>query len=201
MTALTQTGFSQEIQHENSAILLIEFQNTWTKKGVFYQLIKNEYTQRRVLENTIALTECARKNGVQIIQAPLVLDKNSENYKRTPLPARILKRFTKGTWKAEFTDGIYDSKDLVTEGRYGYDVTQGSNLEKILIQENIKTIFVCGFTTDHCVKATMISLNRKGFKCVMVSNCTATRKKSLQDNTEKEFSIISSGELIMKIQK
>ena len=141
----------------------------------------------------------ARKEEIQVIQAPLILDKKDKNYKKTPFPARLLKRFTKGTWKAEFTDGIYDKSDIVVQGRYGFDVTEGSNLEEILRKNNIKIVFVAGFTTDHCVKETMISLIEKGFKCIMVSDCTATKNNKLQKKIEKEFSIITSKDIIEKL--
>jgi nicotinamidase-related amidase len=201
MVALAQTVFSQDIQKRNTAILLIEFQKTWTEKGIFHKIIKKEYKQRTVLDNTKNLLSEARKNGIKVIQAPLILDKKDTNYKKNPFPARLLKRFTKGTWKAEFTDGIYEITDLVIEGRYGFDATEGSNLEKILRENNIRTVFVAGFTTDHCVKETMNSLDDKGFDCVMISDCTATKNNKLQQKIENEFTIITNGQLIDKIRK
>ena len=198
MVAFTQLVFSKDIQKNNIAILLIEFQKTWTEKGIFYKLIKKEYNSRNVLENTKNLISEARKNGIKVIQAPLILDKEDKNYKKTPFPARLLKRFTKGTWKAEFTDGVCENSDLMVEGRYDFDVTMGTNLEEMLKENNIKTIFITGFTTDHCVKETMNSLIRKGFDCIMVSDCTATKNNKLQKKIENEFTIITSKELIEK---
>ena len=102
--------------------MLIEFQKTWTEKGIFHKIIKKEYTQRNVLSNTKQLISGARKQGVKVIQAPLILDKaDKERYKKTPFPARLLKRFTKGTRKAEFTDGIYEKTDILVQGRCGFD--------------------------------------------------------------------------------
>ena len=201
MATSTQSVFSQNIQKDNAAILLIEFQKTWTEKGIFRKIIKKEYKQRNVLNNTKKMIEAARDKGVAVIQAPLILDKKSKNYNKTPFPARLLKRFTKGTWKAEFTDEIYESTDLVIEGRYGFDATKGSNLEEILKKNNVKTIFVAGFTTDHCVKETMHSLINKGFDCVMVSDCTATKNNKLQKKIENEFVIVTSKQLIDKIKR
>jgi len=199
MVALTQTVFLQNILKGNTAILLIEFQKTWTEKGIFRKIIKSEYEQRNVLNNTKHLISEARKEGVTVIQAPLILYKKDKNYKKTPFPARLLRRFTKGTWKAEFTDGIYESTDIVIEGRYGFDATEGSNLEEILRINSIKTVFVAGFTTDHCVKETMNSLIEKGFECIMVSDCTATKNNKLQKKIENGFTIITSKQLIDKI--
>ncbi len=186
----------------NTAILLIEFQKTWTEKGIFHKIIKKEYTQRKVFSNTKDLISEARKQKIKIIQAPLILDKeDKERYKKTPFPARLLKCFTKGTWKAEFTDGIYESSDIVVQGRYGFDACEGSDLEQLLKENEIKMVFVCGFTTDHCVKETMNSLIDKGFNCVLVPDCTATKNNKLQKNIEKEFEIISSKQLIKNIEE
>jgi nicotinamidase-related amidase len=200
MVTLTQTVFSQNIQKEKTAILLIEFQKTWTEKGIFRKIIKKEYEERNVLNNTKNLILGARKEGVTVIQAPLILDKTDKNYKKTPFPARLLRRFTKGTWKAEFTDGIYEKTDIVVQGRCGFDACEGSDLEQLLKQNDIKTVFVCGFTTDHCVKETMNSLIEKGFECIMVSDCTATKNNKLQKKIENEFIIIGSENLIGKLK-
>jgi len=186
---------------ENIAILLIEFQKTWTEKGIFSKVIKKEYQSRNVLMNTKSLLDSARKNNIKIIQAPLILNKtDKERYKKTPFPARLFRRFTKGTWKAEFTDGIYDeSTDFVIEGRYGFDATKGSNLEALLKENSIITVFVAGFTTDHCVKETMNSLINKGYRCIMISDCTATKNSTLQKKIESEFTVLTSNLLIKKI--
>ena len=202
MASLSQGVFSQDMHKENTAVLLIEFQKTWTEKGVFYKLIKKEYESRNVLRNTINLITTARENGLKVFQAPLILDKeNKEKYKKTPFPARLLKRFTKGTWKSEFTDSIYDTSDIVVTGRYGFDACEGSDLEQLLKQNGVKTVFVCGFTTDHCAKETMNSLTEKGFECIMVSDCTATKNNKLQRKIEKEFTVITSKQLVDKIKQ
>jgi len=183
-------------KNEQIAIINIEFQKSWTDKGFFNRLIKKELTRKNVLKNTIDLLYFARENEIKVIQAPLLIDKKDKNYKKMPFPAKLFGQLTKGTWKAEFTEGIYKQSDIVAVGRYGFDATKGSNLEKLLQNNEIKTVYVCGFTTDHCVKETMNSLIEKGYKCIMVSDCTATRNKKIQDKIEQSFEIISSKELI-----
>jgi len=198
MVAATQSVFSQDTNKENTAILLIEFQKTWTEKGIFYKLIKKEYLSRNVLGNTKEVISVARKQGVKIIQAPLILDKaDKEKYKRTPFRARSLHRFTKGTWKAEFTAGVFETTDIVVKGRCGSDACEGSNLEQLLKENGIKNIYVCGFTTDYCVKKTMNSLIDKGFNCILISDCTATKNNKLQKKVEAEFETVQSRELVI----
>lgn len=203
---LSQTAFSQEskkfltkesIQRENTAIVVIEFQKTWTEKGFLNWLIKEEYESRNVLKNTTNLIRKARTLGFHIIQAPLILDKeDKERYKKIPFPPKLFRGFTKGTWKEEFTEGIYDKIDVVVKGRCGFDATECSNLEEILEQKGIKNIFFCGFTTDHCVELTMKTLISKGYNCILVTDCTATRNAAIQKKVENRNKTMTSLDVI-----
>ncbi len=187
----------ESIKSENTAFLLIEFQKTWTEKGFLHSLIRKEYMSKNVLKNTISLINRARTNGFTVIHAPLILDKkDKERYKRIPFPPKLLKGFTAGTWKAEFTEGVYDKKDLVAEGRYSFDACEGSNLEQLLRERGINNIFFCGFTTDQCVELTMKTLTVKGYNCFLVPDCTAARNNKLQRKAEERNTTITSAGVI-----
>ncbi|NOY08521.1 MAG: cysteine hydrolase [Spirochaetes bacterium] len=187
----------ESINPENTAFLLIEFQKTWTEKSFLHRLIRKEYVSKNVLKNTINLINRARTNGFPVIHAPLILNKeDKERYKKIPFPPKLLKGFTAGTWKAEFTEGVYDKKDLVVEGRYSFDACEGSNLEQLLKESGIKNIFFCGFTTDQCVGLTMKTLTLKGYNCFLVPDCTASRNNRLQRKAEERNKTITSADII-----
>ena len=89
---------SAELTPDNTAIVVIEFQKTWTEKGFFYWLIKNKLNSRKVLENTQQFLDKAREKGFPIIQAPLILDKsNKEEYAKMPFIPKFFNRFTANT--------------------------------------------------------------------------------------------------------
>ena len=200
MTA--QVVFSQEIKKGNTAILVVEFQKTWTGKTFFNRLIKKEYESRNVYGNTKKLLDFARTKSIEIIQAPLYLDKtDKENYKKIPFQPKLFRQFTVNTFKAEFTEGIYNPSDLVVKGRCGFDATECSDLEKLLSENNIENVFIIGFTTDHCVAYTMKTLTEKGYNCTFVSDCTAAMNNKKQVKVEKELKNITSKELIEKFKK
>ncbi len=186
----------ENINTGNTAIVLIEFQKTWTERGFFHWLIKKEYESRNVLKNTINLIHGARKQRVQVIQAPLILDKDDkERYNKIPFPPKLFRGFTKGTWKAEFSEGISEKIDAVVKGRCGFDATECSDLEQILEDKKIKNLFFCGFTTDHCVELTMRSLISKGYNCFLVSDCTAARSNKIQREIENRNKTMTSLEV------
>jgi len=173
------------VDTNESAIVLIEFQNQWTKKGLYHWLIKGQLKSRNVLENTFTLVKGARERGIRIIHAPLLIDpKNKRGWFAHLTFGRV---FTKGSLKSEITNGVYEDGDIVVKGRYAFDAFIGSNLERLLEDNHIENVFLCGFTTDQCIAKTMKTALEKGVNCYLVSDCTATVNSFLQKKTEKSF--------------
>ncbi len=185
------------LDKSKSAVLLVEFQNQWTEKGLYNRLIKKQLESRGVLENTKKLVKKARELGMKIIHAPLVIDpKNKKGWLAFLTFGKV---FTRGTRKAEISEGLFREGDLVVKGRYAFDAFVGSDLENILKENGIETVFVCGFTSDQCVAKTMQTLLKKGFDTRMVSDCTATLNDFFQKRTEKKFSdrVVNSNDVLI----
>ena len=188
--------------NSNKAILVVEFQKTWSERSFLHKLIKKQYESRNVYQNTKLLLEAARKNGVKIIQSPFILDKSDkENYKKMPLPPRLLGQFTANTWRAEYTDGIFGATDIEVKGRTAFDNTVDSNLQEILKKNKIKKIYFTGFTTDHCVAQTMDTLISEGYKCILVSDCTAARSSKIQQKIENRYVSVTSKQIIEELSE
>jgi len=173
------------IKKSKSAILLIEFQNQWTQEGFYNRLIRKQLDSRNVLENTKTLVDRARKQGIKIIHAPLII--NPERKKGWLAFITFGKVFTKGTQKSEISDGLFKKGDLIIKGRYAFDAFIGSDLETILKENNFEDVFVCGFTTDQCVAKTMKTMIKKKINAYLVSDCTATLNNFFQKKAEKKF--------------
>ena len=187
----------QEFRPSETAVVVIEFQKTWTQGGIFAWLIRRNYRSRKVLANTRRLLDFARQRGVAVFQAPFIVDPSCRHtYRRLPWLPRLLKGFTAGTWKSEFTPGIYHPSDVVIKGRYGFDACRGSNLLSTLRQSGINLIIFCGFTTDQCVARTMKSLSREGFRCFLASDASATIFRRQQKRVEARFPSLPVAELI-----
>lgn len=185
-------------KNSKSAVLLIEFQKQWTKKGLYNWLIKKQLKSRNVLENTIELVNSARKQGIKIIHVPLIID--PKNKKGWLAHLTFGKVFTKGKRGSEISDGLFENGDLIVNGRYAFDAFIGSDLYDILKENNLETVFVCGFTTDQCIAKTMRTMKKKKIDSYLVSDCTATLNNFFQKKTEKEFGgkVISSNTILNK---
>ena len=156
------------IEKDRSAIVLIEFQNQWTGKGLYHSLIKAQLTSRNVPANTITFVDEARKKGIKIIHAPLIID--PENKKGWLAWLTFGKVFTKDTWKAEISEGLFKEGDILVTGRYAFDAFVGSDLEQAIEEKSIKNLFICGFTTDQCIAKTMGTAIKKGIDSYLVSD-------------------------------
>ncbi len=181
---------------KSSAVVLVEFQNQWTNRGLYHSLIKGQLRSRGVLDNTRKVVEHAGSCKATVIHAPLVIDpKNKRGWLAAITFGRV---FTKGTEKSQITEGLYQDNDLVVEGRYAFDAFVGSNLEELLRGVSAETVFFAGFTTDQCIAKTMRTAVRKGFDAYMISDCTATMNGIFQWKTEREFRerLVSSRDLL-----
>lgn len=188
------------MKNQNIAILVVEFQKTWTQESFFYSLIKKELEGKKVLEHSIKILNIAREYKINIIQSPFIIDKsNTKSYKNIPLLPKLLGQFTANTWRSEYTDGIYQEGDYEVTGRTAFDNTVDSNLVEILNKLNTKTVYLMGFTTDHCVAETMDSLIKLGYETILISDATATIFHSSQLKIENKYNSISSCNLIESI--
>jgi len=189
------------VNNNEIAILVVEFQKTWTQDSFFHSLIKKEYTSRHVYENSIKLLSHARKHKVNIIQSPFIIDKNDKKaYKKIPLLPKLLGQFKAHTWRAEYTDGIFGDGDYEVKGRTAFDNTVDSDLVDILKALKTKTVYIMGFTTDHCVAETIDALVRFGYEVILIKDATATFKNKTQLKMEKKYSTITVDELMAKIK-
>jgi len=189
------------MQMQNIVILVVEFQKTWTQDSFFHTLIKKEYHSRRVYANSIALLDIAREYQIPIIQSPFIIDKShKETYRKIPFLPKFLGQFKANTWRAEYTDGIYKEGDYEVTGRTAFDNTIDSNLIDILKELDTKTVYIMGFTTDHCVAETIDSLKILGYEVVLISDATATFNHATQRKMEERYISIDSTSLIETIR-
>lgn len=179
-----------QFRKNETALVLVEFQKQWTEKGLFNWLIKHQLDSRNVIRNTQHLVAKARKNGIMVIHAPLVVD--THNKKGWLAHLTFGQIFTKDTWKAEIVPGLFDEDDPVAQREYynlkAFDAFFESRLDQILKNHTIKNLFICGFATDQCPVKTLRTALSKGFNPYLVSDCTATFNGFFQRMAERKHS-------------
>jgi nicotinamidase-related amidase len=179
------------IDPKTTAVVLIEYQNDFTKRGgVLHAAVSEVMETTEMLAHTREVVEAARGAGVTIMHAPITF---TEGYgELTNHPYGILKgvvdgrAFVKGSWGAEITDELRPAAgDIVVEGKRGLDAFASTNLDFILRSKGITTIALGGFLTNCCVESTMRSGYENGYRVITLSNCVAATSVEEHENALK----------------
>lgn len=143
----------------NAALVLVEFQNQWTLPDFYHALIGREMQRLRVMENAQAVTSAARKAGMPVIHAPLVVDPQKKRGLFAHLTQGMV--FRAGTSAAEIDARVFDRHDLIAKGRTAFDAFVDSDLETLMRSTGRSVFLFGGFATDQCVVRTIRTALRK----------------------------------------
>lgn len=162
-----------------TAILLIEFQNDFTTEGgIFHDAVKSVMDETNMLANTVALVKEAREKGIHVIHIPISF---ADNYTElTSTPYGILKgivdnnAFKKTTWGSQIVDVLSPQNgEVVIEGKRGLCGFHSTNLDFILRSKGIKNVAIGGFLTNCCVESTMRTAYENGYNVITLNDCCA----------------------------
>ncbi|ACY14937.1 cysteine hydrolase family protein [Haliangium ochraceum] len=176
------------IDPDNSALVLIEYQNDFTSEGgVLHDAVKGVMQATQMLDKTKQVVERARAAGVTIMHAPISF---AEGYGEiTSHPYGVLQgvvegnAFVKGQWGAQIADALAPQPgDIVVEGKRGLDAFASTNLDFMLRSKGIRTVVIGGFLTNCCVESTMRSAYEAGYEVITLSDCAAATSQEAHDN-------------------
>jgi len=165
-----------------------------------HDAVKDVMKSTNMLDNTVDVIKKARALGCKVIHTPISFEKDMSDNPNKMLG--ILKGcnegqlFIKGSWNAELCDpikAVVDKDDLHCVGKKGLDAFPGTNLEKLLVDNGIKTVVLGGFLTNCCVESTMRTAYEKGFNVVTLKDCTACTSEAAQTAaTEGTYGLFST---------
>ena len=69
---------------------------------------------------------------------------------------------------------LYPLRDEPVIDKPGKGAFYQTDLELMLHNRGIDTLFVCGVTTEVCVNTTVREANDRGFRCIVLSDCCAS---------------------------
>ena len=173
---------------KTTALVLIEFQNDFTREGgTLHGAVSEVMSASGTLPNAKTALAAARDAGATVVHSPISFQPGY--YEITSHPYGILKgvvdsnSFVKGTWGCEITDEMAPSgKDIVLEGKRGLDAFASTNLDFILRSLGIETIVLAGFLTNCCVESTMRSAYEKGFEVYTLTDAVGATSLAEHEN-------------------
>ncbi|MBA7529960.1 Peroxyureidoacrylate/ureidoacrylate amidohydrolase RutB [subsurface metagenome] len=189
-----------KIPTNKTAIVLIEPQNDFLSPGgTMYEYIKDQLAKRNVIHNLQKLLTGARGN-VKIFYVPFHPFKKGfvELKKGGPACEGLrgiemnmkakwgIGAWLKGTPGPEIIDELKPhSEDIVVEGKKTLDAFHSTALDYLLRANEIEYVAFTGFHTNWCVESTARSAYDKGYRVIIIADCTSTDTQTEQDYAEK----------------
>jgi biuret amidohydrolase len=169
-----------------AALLIIDMQRDFLEPGGFGEALGNDVSLlRTAVAPCRAMLDAARGVGMAVIHTreghrpdlsdapPLKVERGDPRYRigaRGPM-GRILIRGEPGH------DIISELSPLAGEpvvDKPGKGAFYQTDLEFILRNRGIDTLFVAGVTTEVCVNTTVREANDRGFRCIVLADCCAS---------------------------
>jgi nicotinamidase-related amidase len=169
----------------STALVIIDMQRDFLEPGGFGELLGNDVSLlRTTIEPTAAVLAAARARGLLVVHTreghrpdltdcpPAKLERGGKRFIGTDGPmGRILVRGENGH------DIIPELAPAVGEpviDKPGKGAFYATDLELILRDRGIRTLVVCGVTTEVCVHTTVREANDRGFECVVLEDCVGS---------------------------
>ena len=178
--------YELEFDAASTALIIIDMQRDFVMPGGFGEALGNDVKQLQVtIAPTKAILEGARKAGILVI--------HTREGHRPDLSDCPPSKLVRGRGKTRIGDGGPMGRILV-RGEVGHDIVPelypiagevvidkpgkgaffATDLELILRDRGIKTLMVCGVTTEVCVNTTVREANDRGYECVVLSDCVGS---------------------------
>ena len=183
---------------KKTALLLIEFQNDFcSESGQLNALVRDEIARGGAIENAVRLLNGARKNGVNIIHCPFILDKKWTLEADCAGLLRNLAEqdaFAPDSWGAEIIDSLKPIEgETILSGKRGLSAFEHTNLERILVDWGIETIGIAGFLTNVCVQASAFGAYDRGYRVQLITDACVAVSTAIQNYVEQEVAPIFGG--------
>lgn len=194
---------SFKIPAKKTAIVLIEPQNDFLSPGgTMYTYIKEQLAKRNVISNLQNLLNNARGKVSKIFYVPFhefeegfpELKKGGPAYEGLRgIEIDMVADWGKGAW-LKGTPGPEiikelspQSGDIVVEGKFTLDAFHSTALDYLLRANEIEYVAFTGFHTNWCVESSARSAYDKGYRVIVIGNCTATDTQEEQDYAENKI--------------
>ncbi len=169
----------------STALVVIDMQRDFLEPGGFGELLGNDVSLlRTTIEPTRRVLAAARAAGLFVVHTreghrtdlsdcpPAKLTRGGKTFIGTDGPmGRILVRGEAGHDIVPELAPIAGEPVLDKPGKGAFHAT---DLDQLLRTRGVRTLLVCGVTTEVCVHTTVREANDRGYECVVLEDCVGS---------------------------
>jgi len=169
-----------------SALVIIDMQRDFLEPGGFGAALGNDVSRlQAAVAPCQAVLGAARRTGMLVIHTreghrPDLTDAPPHKVERGDPANRIGavgpmgRILVRGEAGHDIIPELYPLKTEPVIDKPGKGAFYQTDLELMLRNRGIDTLFVCGVTTEVCVNTTVREANDRGFRCIVLSDCCAS---------------------------
>jgi nicotinamidase-related amidase len=171
---------------DKSALVIIDMQRDFLEPGGFGAALGNDVSRlQAAVDPCREVLAAARRVGMLVIHTreghrPDLTDAPPHKVERGDPANRIGARgpmgriLVRGEPGHDIIPELYPLTSEPVIDKPGKGAFYQTDLELMLRNRTIDTLFVCGVTTEVCVNTTVREANDRGFRCIVLSDCCAS---------------------------
>jgi nicotinamidase-related amidase len=169
-----------------SALVIIDMQRDFLEPGGFGEALGNDVSRLQAAVGPLKeVLAAARRIGMLVIHtreghrpdltdAPPHKVERGDPATRIGAPGPMGRILVRGEPGHDIIPELYPLKNEPVIDKPGKGAFYQTDLELMLKNRGITTLFVCGVTTEVCVNTTVREANDRGFRCIVLSDCCAS---------------------------
>jgi biuret amidohydrolase len=175
-----------DIELDHAALLIIDMQRDFLEPGGFGAALGNDVTMlKRAVDPCKDVLAAFRRLGVLVIHtreghrpdladAPPHKVERGDPAQRIGAPGPMGRILVRGEPGLDIIPELYPLPGEPVIDKPGKGAFYQTDLDLMLRNRGIDTLFVCGVTTEVCVNTTVREANDRGYRCIVLSDCCAS---------------------------
>ena len=178
--------YAFEFDPRTTALLVIDMQRDFVEPGGFGEALGNDVTPlqaviapcRRVLDAARAremlIIHTREGHSPDLADCPPTKIVRGRGEKRIGDPGPMGRILVRGERGHDIVPELYPKAGEVVVAQPGTGAFCATDLDLILHNRGIKSLIVCGVTTEVCVNTTVREANDRGYECVVLADCVGS---------------------------
>ena len=178
--------YAFEFDPATTALVVIDMQRDFVEPGGFGEALGNDVTPlQKVIAPCRRMLDAARRIGMMVIHtreghSPDLADcppskrLRGRGEKKIGDPGPMGRILVRGEHGHDIVPELAPKPGEVVVDKPGKGAFCATNLDHILHNRGIKSLIVCGVTTEVCVNTTVREANDRGYECVVLSDCVGS---------------------------
>ena len=186
MARVNAEPYEFEFDPRTTALVMIDFQRDFVDPGGFGEALGNDVSLlRRAVAPAARVLEVARAIGMLVVHTreghrpdladcPPTKIVRGRGAKRIGDPGPMGRILVRGERGHDIVPELYPVAGEVVVDKPGKGAFCATDLDLVLHNRGIKSLIVCGVTTEVCVNTTVREANDRGYECVVLADCVGS---------------------------